>query len=198
MKWLVVTPPSFFEGEVFFIQRLIKAGVDLVHFRKPDATAEQCAAVLRSLTSEERSRIVVHQHFQQAETYGLHGIHLNRRCPEPLSDYAGSISRSCHSLEEVARYEPSCNYVFLSPIFNSISKQGYQAAFSDEELTHAAADGIIDGRVYALGGVTPECVPALRKWHFGGAAMLGCVSRLVSLPADEADLELLKIKSVMA
>lgn len=196
MKWLVITSPSFFEGEVSFIQRLIKAGVDLIHFRKPEATAEQCAAVLQCLTPEERSQIVVHQHFQQAVDYGLHGIHLNRRNPEPLPGYCGSISRSCHSLAEVETWKPRCNYVFLSPIFNSISKQGYTAAFSDDELAKAAADGVIDSKVYALGGITPEHIPTLQTWYFGGATMLGCINRLASLPTADAEKELQRIKYI--
>lgn len=197
MKWIVVTSPSFFEGEVSFIHRLFNSGVDLLHLRKPDATEEQCAAILARLTPEERRRTVIHQHFRQAEEYALHGIHLNRRCPTPLSGFSGSISRSCHSLDEVSRYKPLCHYVFLSPVFNSISKQGYKAAFSTEELTNAANEGIIDSRVYALGGVTPEHVPALRKWRFGGAAMLGCVNRLAALPDDEACRELRNICSAV-
>lgn len=194
MKWIAVTSPSLFEGEALFLHRLFKAGVDLVHLRKPDATAAECAAILDSLNEEERSHIVIHQHFRQAQAYGLHGIHLNRRCPDPLPGYGGSISRSCHSLQEVKAWKPRCRYVFLSPIFDSISKQGYAAAFSADELIRAAAEGIIDDSVYALGGVTAENIPLLRKWRFGGAAMLGCVNRLASLPTDVADKELLRIK----
>lgn len=194
MKWLVITSPSFFDGEVSFLKLLLRHGVDLIHFRKPAATAEQCAAVLQCLTPEERSQIVVHQHFQQAVDYSLHGIHLNRRCSEVPAGYNGSVSRSCHSLQEVLEWKPRCQYVFLSPIFNSISKQGYAAAFSEGELAKAAASGVIDSKVYALGGVAPEHIPALKAWHFGGAAMLGCVDRLASLPADIAGKELQRIR----
>lgn len=197
MKWITVTSPSFFDGEVSFLKLLLRHGVDLIHFRKPDATAEQCAEVLNRLTAEELSRVVVHQHFEQAVDFGLHGIHLNRRCPEPLPGFKGSVSRSCHSLAEVEEWKPRCQYVFLSPIFNSISKQGYKAAFTDAELSRAAADGIIDNRVYALGGVTPSGIPKLKAWHFGGAAMLGCVNSLALLPAEEAALRLEGIAQAM-
>lgn len=174
---------------------LFRSGVDLVHLRKPDATAEQCAATLGRLSVEERSRVVTHQHFMQAVEFGLHGIHLNRRCPEPLSGYAGSVSRSCHSLEEVAEWKPYCDYVFLSPIFNSISKRGREAAFSSGELADAASRGVIDGKVCALGGVTPERLSELKRLNFGAAAMLGCVNALAVLPAAEAERRLRAIRS---
>ena len=42
----------------------------------------------------------------------LGGIHLNKRNPEAPPLYKGSISRSCHSLEEIIEYKPVCDYVF--------------------------------------------------------------------------------------
>lgn len=69
--------------------------------------------------------------------------------------------------------KPSCDYVFLSPIFDSISKQGYKAAFTPEQIE--AAQGIIDQQVVALGGMSLERVPLVRGMGFGGAAFLGDV-----------------------
>lgn len=173
MKLIAVTSPSFFEGEAYFLNRLATNGFDLIHLRKPNATAEECASLLDGLNEEARRKTVVHQHFSQAIAYSLHGIHLNSRNPQPLPDYNGSISRSCHSLEEVIEWKQKCDYVFLSPIFDSISKSGYSSAFSPEILAKAASEGIIDDKVYALGGVTPDKFNQLEAWHFGGAAMLG-------------------------
>ena len=73
--------------------------------------------------------------------------------------------------------KPKLNYVFLSPIFDSISKQGYRSAFDDATLKKASAEGIIGQKVVALGGVTRERVALLEKYGFGGAAMLGDIWR---------------------
>ena len=67
------------------------------------------------------------------------------------------------------------DYVFLSPIFDSISKRGYRSQFSLTELQKAAAEGIIDSKVVALGGITKDKLPLLQSLHFGGAAMLGAI-----------------------
>lgn len=194
MKWIAITSPSFYEGEVAFLHDLFAAGVDLVHLRKPEATPEQCMTLLDALTDDERRRVVVHRFFELAPRYGLHGIHLNSYNSTPLPGYGGSISRSCHTLEEVVRYKPECRYVFLSPIFDSISKHGYHATFTEEALLKAAADGTIDPQVYALGGVVPESLPTLSRLHFGGAAMLGHVNALASLPHDRMTAELKRIR----
>ena len=181
MLWLVITSPSFIPDEASFLNRLFAHGVDIVHLRKPGATAEECAKLLDGLTSDDRRRIVIHDFFELAEPYGLKGIHLNARRNTVPDGYEGHISRSCHSLEEVKRYKDACDYVFLSPIFDSVSKQGYASAFADETLRQASKDGIIDHKVVALGGVTPDKISYLRRLGFGGAAMLGCVNSLAAL-----------------
>ncbi|MDD6553810.1 MAG: thiamine phosphate synthase [Prevotellaceae bacterium] len=86
-----------------------------------------------------------------------------------------SISFSCHSLEEVAQYKNRCDYVFLSPIYDSISKQGYHSAFTRDDLLRARDKGIIDEKVIALGGVSEEKIPEIQRLGFGGYAMLGAV-----------------------
>ena len=128
---------------------------------------------------------MIHDFFELAAPYGLRGIHLNSRRSETPPGYTGHVSRSCHSIDEVVRYKAQCDYVFLSPIFDSISKQGYSAAFSCSALLEWSSAGIIDSKVFALGGVTPDRIGRLRALGFGGAAMLGSISRLLSLPEPE-------------
>lgn len=185
MLWLVITSPTFFPGEAAFIHRLFACGVDIVHLRKPGATTEECARLLDGLASDDRRRIVIHDFFELAQPYGLRGIHLNARRNTVPDGYEGHVSRSCHSLEEVKRYKDACDYVFLSPIFDSVSKQGYASAFTDRTLKQASSEGIIDNKVVALGGVTPDKIDYLRQLNFGGAAMLGCVNSLALLPEKE-------------
>jgi len=83
------------------------------------------------------------------------------------------VSHSCHTLEEVRLWKPLCQYVFLSPIFNSISKEGYLAAFSRESLREAHRDGTIDRQVVALGGISPQEIHLCHALGFGGVAVLG-------------------------
>ena len=100
MLWLVITSPTFFPGEAAFIHRLFAHGVDIVHLRKPGATANDCARLLDDLTSDDRRRIVIHDFFELAQPYGLRGIHLNARRSTIPDGWQGHVSRSCHSLEQ--------------------------------------------------------------------------------------------------
>lgn len=207
MKWIVITTPEFIDNEATYINQLFEQGIDLLHLRKPESQKEDCERLIQEIDERWRGRIVVHDHFELCEKYHLHGIHLNRRNHTVPKGFKGSISRSCHSLEEAkaalstkvpsdkaelptkvssdktalsasspeqkeADYAPY-DYVFLSPIFDSISKEGYNHAFSNRDLEDASQSGIINNKVIALGGVIPEYIPQLKAWNFGGCAFLG-------------------------
>ena len=79
--------------------------------------------------------------------------------------------------------------MFLSPIFDSISKQGYAAAFTKEELADASRRGVIDERVIALGGVTPKHLGELARIGFGGGAFLGHVWNYAQGESFDSDLD---------
>ena len=116
------------------------------------------------------------------------GVHLNRRNAAVPAGFRGLVSRSCHTLDEIAAH-PACDYLFLSPLFDSISKSGYRAAFTDGELRDAAARGLLGERVVALGGIRPELLPRVRELGFGGAALLGAVWRDASPAALHRTME---------
>ena len=187
MKLIAITKPYFYEGEAAVIRRLLESGFDFIHLRKPCtdvACRNECKDVacrvhikirnlLNELSSEERNKIIIHDYHELYEEFSLKGIHINKNVTCLPKDYQGFKTRSCHSLEEVKLYKNDFDYVFLSPIFDSISKQGYKSAFTEEVLRTASREGIIDEKVVALGGVTFEKIPYLEELHFGGAAMMG-------------------------
>lgn len=172
MKIIVITPEEIYDGEEKLIATVLSVGADRVHLRKPHATAEQTSALIERIPPSLRARISLHDHHALAERYGIGGIHLNGRNPVPPEGFSGKISRSCHSIGELRdcdRYD----YMFLSPIFDSISKEGYASAFSAEEL--GKARDVIAERTVALGGIRPEHLPYLADAGFVGAAFLGYV-----------------------
>ena len=175
MKLIAITKPYFYEGEATVIRKLFESGFDFIHLRKPEFDIDKCRILLNELSSEERKKIIVHDYHELYEEFSLKGIHINKNVTSLPEDYQGFKMRSCHSLEEVKLYKNDFDYVFLSPIFDSISKQGYKSAFTEEVLRDASQEGIIDEKVVALGGVTFEKIPYLKELHFGGAAMMGGV-----------------------
>lgn len=193
MKWIVITSPDFVDGEELFINRLFGRGLDLLHFRKPGASAEKCRSVIGKIDTCWHHRIVVHDNFQLCSELNLGGVHLNGRNPIPPEEHKGMVSRSCHSLKELEDFKDKCDYLTLSPIFNSVSKQGYMSAFTDEQLCDARDRGLIDGKVVALGGVTLQNIPKIKAYGFGGVAILGDVwQRIHDEDVDEYLIDLRK------
>ena len=175
MKLILITPPTYFVEEDKIITALFEEGLDILHLRKPDTAPMYAERLLTLIPEQYRKRIVVHGHFYLKEEFQLKGIHLNHRNPTPPEGYKGHISRSCHSLEEVAACKKECNYVFLSPVFDSISKQNYNASYTPAELRKAHKAGIIDKKVIALGGIDTDNIMEVKNYGFGGAAILGAL-----------------------
>ena len=185
---IVITLPYFFDGEAEQIVQLLHSSVDLIHIRKPESKAEEVEKLIMPIPSEYYPRLVLHDHHELAMKYHLHGVHLNGRNPQPPMGWEGSVSKSCHSLEEVKEWKGKCDYVSLSPIFDSISKQGYHAAFSSSEIEEARRVGIIDKKVLALGGVTFNKIDDVLRMGFGGGMILGDAWKNVSHPQDAVAL----------
>ena len=164
---IAITRPEFFSREAALINEILKNDMALyVHIRKPFANKEEIKNLIKEINPEFHCRLKLHDHFELMEDFALGGIHLNSRNPESYPDVK-SISISYHSINEINKMNVY-DYFFISPIFDSISKKGYKAAFDLEELSK-----IIKGKnAIALGGVTPKKFPLLKKLGFSGAALL--------------------------
>ena len=174
MKQLIaITFPIPFIGESGLIVRLFENGLQRLHLRKPEAEPDAMRRILDNIPSQFHPAITLHGHFELIDEYpDLGGLHLNRQNPKAPNSFHGRLSCSCHNLKEVQEAH-LLSYCFLSPIFNSISKEGYTSLFSLEKLHQAAREGIIGPKVFALGGISPATLPYLKDLPFGGAAVLG-------------------------
>ncbi|MGL4518758.1 MAG: thiamine phosphate synthase [Phocaeicola sp.] len=173
MKLILITTPYYFVQEDKILTALFEEGLEALHLRKPNSSPILAERLLTLIPERFHNRIVVHENFHLHHERFLKGVHLNRRHPELPSNHRGHISTSCHSFEEVIAKKSSCNYLFLSPIFDSISKEDYQSPYTPEEILMAKKKGVIDKKVIALGGVDESNLQKIKEYGFGGAAILG-------------------------
>ena len=201
MKLIVITTETFFEGEAEALNLLFDKGLELLHIRKPFASRQETKVLIGQISKNFHARIVIHDNYELAQLFNLKGIHLNRRkqqflqpfnpsTPSTSSTFSTpltsstlstsslpstfSISCSCHSLEELSESQ-FCDYIFLSPIFDSLSKAGYKHGFTSEQLKEAKFRKIINDRVIALGGITTKNIPLAYSYGFGGVAVIGAL-----------------------
>ncbi len=172
MRLIVITAPNFFVEEDKIITLLFEEGLDILHLRKPETSAMFSERLLTLIPEKYHKRIVTHEHFYLKEEYGLMGIHLNVRNPKEPHDYAGHVSCSCRSLDELRRKKHFYDYVFLKNVYDSDPLNNNFMNYSAEELRRAVKEGCIDTNVMAFGGITPENINEVKDIGFGGAVIM--------------------------
>lgn len=190
MDLLAVSPAGPFPDEAELIRRLLDAGLDRYHLRKPDWTRENCRSFLRQLPAADRGAIQLHQHHDLVEDLGLGGRHWKDNGvpmadvpPAFPSEDTGGVatkewtSRSVHTLEELVRFLPFHDYLLLCPVFSSISKPGHNPPWTEKELAEALENARLPehGRIYALGGIGAANAPRCADLGFDGIVLHGAL-----------------------
>ena len=76
--------------------------------------------------------------------------------------------------------------MYFSARYSTACQSRDMPLLTDATLSQASEQGILDNKVVALGGVTPDKIHYLKSLNFGGAAMLGCINSMAGL--SEAQL----------
>ncbi len=170
---LVITLPEVYPNEARALFALVENGAEIIHIRKPGLPESALCDYLTGVHPDILYHLTLHYHAPLAGTFGLGGVHERL---ETLDKIGGSFrkSASCHDRDEVKACTGRADYVFLSPVFDSVSKAGYRAAFAEEELKTLLQD-TDRPPVAALGGITPRTIGTARAWGFEGAAAIGGV-----------------------
>ncbi len=174
-----ITPQENVFREQERISAMIRSvKVEYFHIRKPDFTEMQMRDYLSHFDADVRKQLSLHDHHYLAVEMNIGGVHLNGRNPNPPENFAGRISVSCHSVNEVLQCKNKVDYCFLSPIFDSISKQGYCSKFSLAELKRLFDEKVLDEKVCALSGVTFDNIGQLEEVGFSSFVMLSALWEL--------------------
>ncbi len=175
IKTIIITTPSFFPKEVYYCNQLFDHGLEILHVRKPEATKEELYHFLTQIDEPYRNRIVLHNHYSLIDELHLRGVHLTAKTKDTFQfpDTYQHVSMSCHSFSEIDALKTSLNYCFLSPIFDSISKQGYTGNFTLTALQSYLKT--TTQPVYALGGISDKNISKVIKIGFKGVALLGYI-----------------------
>lgn len=173
---IYITPEEITPTEPQLVKDALACGFDFVHLRHPKASRRDMVNLIESIPQKLHQFLKIHGHFDLASEYAIGGLHLNRRCPTPPAFFSGSLSKSCHSANEIIDAK-DFDYVTISPVFNSISKPGYKAAFSRDELKQI--NEISQINVIALGGITPKHLQQIEELGFAGFAVSGAISDFI-------------------
>ena len=171
MKLAIMTKSTFFVEEDKILATLFDVGLDNLHLYKPGSSPIYSERLLSLLPDTSYDKIVVHGHFYLKEEYRLAGIHLDDPTQKPPVGYKGSIGRTCGDLASLREVKKQSNYVFLGNIFGKETSQTDLPNFNMNEIVAAADKGLIDKKVFALGGMTIDNIQAARNLGFGGVVI---------------------------
>ncbi|MGM0462872.1 MAG: thiamine phosphate synthase [Fibrobacterota bacterium] len=172
----VISREDFFDGEAHCVHELFRRGLQRFHMRKPGADEKSHRDFLESLPAKYHSRIVLHNYHHLGDIFSV-GLHARFFRLNATGSGPAVQSTSCHSFDEVeycAEAFPFLQSVFLSPVFDSISKEGYTSAFSTHRLRRFLQKKC-PFAIFALGGITAQRMDSVRLMGFDGAAVLGAL-----------------------
>ncbi|CCH51569.1 thiamine-phosphate pyrophosphorylase [Fibrisoma limi BUZ 3] len=186
MKLLLISNFSDIPNEHYVLNLLFCEGLRYFHLRKRDYTIHQMANYIEQIAEPFRQYVVLHSHFELINEYGLKGAHftkkfgyddylLSRKLPSDSPLAFEHLSFSLHSIPEIKRMPVFYDYLFLSPVFDSISNQGYNSKFRTQELKSFLTQKTNRPEVIALGGITDEVVTSVFDTGFDGMALLGYI-----------------------
>lgn len=173
MKLAIMTKATFFVEEDIILTSLFDEGLDLLHLYKPGSSPMYSERLLSLLPEDCYSKVMVHEHYYLKQEYDLAGIHLDNPADSLPVGYKGKYSRTCTDLESLAEMKKKANYVFLKNIFDCIEFKDEKSSFTIGQLEEAAQQGLIDKKVYALGGMSLENINMARQLGFGGVVICG-------------------------
>ena len=177
-KLVVISPPQYVREEQEMVRKMIDYGLQYYHVRKPVYTKEETERFLKGFAAAYRRLMILHDHYELVESYGLAGIHITQKHKNKGIEARfinRHVSISTHSTEEIADLAGVYQYALLSPIFNSISKKGYCSGFTKKGLKSffASYKGLTP--VLALGGIHIDTIPTIQNIGFNGYAVLGAI-----------------------
>ncbi|NKI25129.1 thiamine phosphate synthase [Arenibacter sp. 6A1] len=175
---LLIASEKDLENETAHLNQLFKAGLASYHFRKPAKSLEECRRFLDLIDSEYHARIVTHGFHALAEEYTLKGVHLKEQLRTDLKegllpyvqnyrDKGFTVSSSFHEPEALSDCKIPFDYCLLSPVFTSISKQGYQGKGFNI--------GHVPKKIIGLGGIREETIAQTVALGYSGIGVLGAI-----------------------
>ena len=173
MELAIMTKSTFFVEEDKILSSLFDEGLDDLHLFKPGSSPMYSERLLTLLPEDYYRKITVHDHFYLKQEYDLAGIHLDNPTDNLPDGYKGKFSRTCTDLSQLKEMKKKSQYVFLKNIFDCIEFKEEKSSFSLQQLELAAGNGLIDKKVYALGGMSLENIKIAKALGFGGVVICG-------------------------
>ncbi|QLE00984.1 thiamine phosphate synthase [Galbibacter sp. BG1] len=172
---IVITREENTEDEVAVLKSLFENGLQTLHVRKPFMSKTDLEKWLLNFSEMHHQKMMLHQHHELCEIFKIKGVHLTEKQRSTLENRkvyiekfqkkGKMVSTGFHTVAELEKEGSIYDYCFLSPIFNSISKENYVGKQFNINGLHQ--------KIVALGGIDSSKITEVKKLGFSGVAVLG-------------------------
>jgi len=175
---IVITHEDLISHEIETINEMFRAGLDLLHIRKPFINDEEMKVLINGIDQTFHPKLILHSHYEVGKFYNISRFHV-READRVNGLYRSKIeegniiSTSVHQINDYNMLENEWQYSFVSPVFPSISKKGYG------QDTKMLEDLMCRNNTYvkliALGGIDENTIKKVFQAGADGAALLGAI-----------------------
>lgn len=182
LKIIIISSYNDLSNEDKIVNELFDLGFDFFHLKKSHWNEKKILNFIEKINPDYHKKIILHSYHKIALKYKLGGIYLTRKHKKNIFSKSLryyykwkypeiKITTTFHSLNQLEKAVYPFDYVFLSPVFNSISKSKYYGKFDNSKTKKILSE--TEQNVIALGGVCPEKIFKIKYLGFAGLAFLG-------------------------
>lgn len=178
------------------VTQMFEEGLLSFHIKKSAFEKHEMEEYIKAIPEEYHKYIILHTNHKLRKKFKLGGLHLSRTHRKKKYDSwwkmfklrtfnpSLKFTRTFSKLSTISSHKKKYDYVFLSPIYESISKLGHSGNFGNRSMEKYLKQS--KSPVYALGGVKPELFPECNQIGFAGVAVLGYIWNNPELTPIEA------------
>jgi thiamine monophosphate synthase len=185
MKIVVMSPPKYLKNEEEIITKLFENGLNTYHILKPFFGRNRLEAYVKNIPAQFHNRIIIHSHHTLVRKFNLQGVHYSDN--ELQTTFRNwwrekIVASKAESLMKVTSHQKLAtlyhkkdvhfDYVFLMPVFNSITGC-YQSGYYEDELKTAIQKS--NKKIIVLGGVNIDQIKKIMELGFYGMALGSCL-----------------------
>ncbi|MCG7336681.1 thiamine phosphate synthase [Sporosarcina sp. ACRSM] len=179
MKLIAVTNDRIPNEQLIGTLLEIEQVIDAVILREKSKTDAEVIDLIQTLKASgfDSAKIIVHGRADIAAMTGIEKVQLpGHGAPLPLAKQqfpSLSFGRSTHSFEEAeAAYTAGADWLLYGHLFATDSKEGLSPRGTEELFQIVESLSI---PVYAIGGIQPKHLPALKQSGVAGVAVMSSI-----------------------
>ena len=179
MKLVLISPSEKRDSEIPFLLNMFEQGLPTYHVRKTKFSTKELRNYILEIPERYHNRLVIHTHHELAMQFNLKGVYISRSHKKRkartwfrmlwfrLKKRELQVSATIRHTENISDHESKYDYVFLSPVFDSLSGN-FQAGFSEFNIKSALQS--TKTQVIARGGISVGKIQKAHELGFAGVA----------------------------